>query len=161
MTDAAVTRTVTAVKESINMTITGHGHMSNEDTIRALIESWARAVSAGKRKAILAHHSPDLVMFDFPNEVRGLDAYDKTWDFFFANPRGKIVFEPAQIEVTAGADVAFAACLFHCDGTSAGALDFRLTTGLRRQGDEWVIVHEHHSVRTIEERFTSPATRQE
>jgi ketosteroid isomerase-like protein len=56
--------------------------MSNEHTIRALIESWARAVSAGNRKAILMHHSPDLVMFDFPNEVRGLDAYDKTWDFF-------------------------------------------------------------------------------
>ena len=63
--------------------------MSNEDEIGALIETWARAVSAGNRKAILAHHSPDLVMFDFPN----------------------------------------------------------------------VIVHEHHSVRTIEERFTGPATR--
>ena len=69
-------------------------------------------------------------MLDFPNETRGLEAYDKTWDFFFPNPRG-------------------------------GALDFRLTTGLRRQGDEWVIVHEHHSVRTIEERFTGAATRQE
>jgi ketosteroid isomerase-like protein len=57
-----------------------------------------------------------------------------------------------------GDDVAFAGCLFHCDGTSGGALDFRLTTGLRRQGDEWVIVHEHHSVRTVEERFTDPAT---
>ncbi|MGH6729978.1 MAG: YybH family protein, partial [Sphingomicrobium sp.] len=113
------------------------------------------------RKAILAHHSPDLVMFDFPNEIRGIDAYDKTWDFFFANSRGRIVFEPKQIEITAGDDVAFAVCLFHCDGTSGGALDFRLTTGLRRQGDEWVIVHEHHSVRTIEERFTGPATRQE
>ena len=132
--------------------------MSNENDIRALIQSWARAVSAGDRKGILAHHSPELVMFDFPNEVRGLDAYDKAWDFFFANPRGKVVFEPQQIEVTAGDDVAFAVCLFHCTGTSAGALDFRLTTGLRRQGDEWIIVHEHHSVRTIEERFIGPAS---
>jgi ketosteroid isomerase-like protein len=139
--------------------VTGEQRMSNEDEIRALIETWARAVSAGNRKAILAHHSPDLVMFDFPNEIRGLDAYDKTWDFFFANPRGRIVFEPRQIEITAGDDVAFAVCLFHCDGTSGGELDFRLTTGLRRQGDEWVIVHEHHSVRTVEERFTDPATR--
>jgi ketosteroid isomerase-like protein len=82
--------------------------MSNKDEIRALIETWARAVSAGDRKCILAHHSPDLVMFDFPNEIRGLEAYDKTWNFFFANPRGKIVFAPKQIEVTAGYDVAFA-----------------------------------------------------
>jgi len=33
--------------------------VSNEDEIRALIETWARAASAGNRKAILAHHSPD------------------------------------------------------------------------------------------------------
>ena len=44
--------------------------MSNEESIRSLIETWARAVSTGDRKAILAHHSPDLVMFDFPNEIR-------------------------------------------------------------------------------------------
>ena len=87
-----------------------------------------------------------------------IDAYDKTWEFFFANPRGRIVFEPKEIEITAGDDVALAVCLFHCEGTSGGALDFRLTTGLRRQGDEWVIVHEHHSVRTVEERFTDPTT---
>jgi hypothetical protein len=68
--------------------------MSNKDKFRALIERWAHAVTVGNRKAILAHHSPDIVMFDFPNEIRGRDAYDKTWDFFLANPRGKIVFEP-------------------------------------------------------------------
>lgn len=131
--------------------------MPNEGEIRALIETWARAVSTGDRKGILAHHAADLVMFDFPNEIRGIDAYDKTWDFFFANPRGEIIFEPKGIEITAGEDVGFAVCLFHCDGTSGGALDLRLTTGLRRFGDEWLIVHEHHSVRTIEERFMGPA----
>jgi ketosteroid isomerase-like protein len=47
--------------------VTGERRTSNEDKIRALIETWARAVSAGNRKAILANHSPDLVMFDFPN----------------------------------------------------------------------------------------------
>src|SRR5687768_10764831 len=127
--------------------------VSNHDRVRTLIENWARAVSAGDRKAILAHHSPDVVMFDFPNEIRGLDAYDKTWDFFFANPKGPIVFEPRQIEVTSGEDVAFAVCMFHCDGTSGGSLDFRLTSCLRKEGTEWVIVHEHHSVRTVEQRF--------
>jgi ketosteroid isomerase-like protein len=130
--------------------------MHNENEVRAVIEKWARAVSCGDRAAILANHSADLVMFDFPNEVRGLDEYDRTWDFFFSDPRGPIVFEPTTIEVTAGDDVAFASCLFHCDGTSGGSLDFRLTVGLRKQAGEWVIVHEHHSVRTIEERFIGP-----
>lgn len=130
--------------------------MHNGNEVRAVIEKWARAVSCGDRAAILANHSADLVMFDFPNEVRGLDEYDRTWDFFFSDPRGPIVFEPTTIEVTAGDDVAFASCLFHCDGTSGGSLDFRLTVGLRKQAGEWVIVHEHHSVRTIEERFIGP-----
>jgi ketosteroid isomerase-like protein len=39
------------------------------------IEEWARAVNSGNRAAILANHSADLVMFDFPDEVRGLDEY--------------------------------------------------------------------------------------
>ena len=129
--------------------------MSNRDVaeIRATIENWARAVSKGDRKGILAHHSPDLLMFDFPNSVRGLEAYDQTWDFFFADPRGPITFAPRELEVTAGEDVAFTTCVVHCDGTSAGPLEFRLTTGLRKLNGTWTILHEHHSVPTVEERF--------
>jgi ketosteroid isomerase-like protein len=130
--------------------------MSNESEVRRVIETWARAVSAGDRAAILANHSADLLMFDFPNTVRGLDAYNETWDFFFANPRGPIVFEPREMSIVAGDDVAFASSLFHCDGTSGGALDFRLTTGLRKTAGKWIIVHEHHSVPTIEKRFIGP-----
>lgn len=103
--------------------------MSKDDAIRAVIENWGRAVSAGDRAAILAHHATNLVMFDFPGTVRGLDAYDRTWDFFFKSPRGPISFVPRDVAVTAGEDVAFAS---------------------------WVIVHEHHSVPTKEERFIDP-----
>jgi ketosteroid isomerase-like protein len=127
--------------------------MSSETEVRSLIENWARAVSSGDRAAILANHSNDIRMFDFPAIVEGLEAYDETWNFFFANPRGPITYALSKVEVVAGDDVAFASCLVHCDGTSAGPLDFRLTTGLRRIDDRWVIVHEHHSVPTIEERF--------
>ena len=95
-------------------------------------------------------------MFDFPGTVEGLDAYDRTWDFFFKDPRGPISFVPRDIVVTAGKDVAFVSCLVHCDGTSAGPVDFRLTTGLRKIGGDWVIVHEHHSLPTKEERFIEP-----
>jgi ketosteroid isomerase-like protein len=127
--------------------------MSNEDEVRTIVENWARAVSAGDRKAILAHHADDLLMFDFPDVVRGIENYDRTWDYFYANPRGRIVYAPSQMAVVAGDDVAFATCLVHCDGTSAGPLDFRLTMCLRKMREHWTIVHEHHSVPTIEERF--------
>jgi ketosteroid isomerase-like protein len=126
---------------------------SDEARVKSLIERWAQAISNGDREGILANHSPDLLMFDFPNEVRGIEAYDKTWDFFFANPKGQISFVPHELEVTAGEDVAFASCLVRCDGTSGGHVDLRLTVGLRKIDDEWTITHEHHSVPTIEERF--------
>jgi ketosteroid isomerase-like protein len=129
--------------------------MSNieQQRVEKVISDWARAISNGDRRGILAHHSDDLLMVDFPNTVEGIDEYDKTWDFFFADPKGRIKFEPSDFRTTAGKDVAFVACNVHCEGTSAGPLDFRLTVGLERRNGEWVITHEHHSVPTIEERF--------
>ena len=130
----------------------------DETQVRTIVERWAQAISAGDRPAILAHHSEDILMYDFPATVRGLRDYDSTWDFFFANPRGPITFEPRDIDVTAGADVAFASCMIRCDGTSAGPLELRLTTGLRRVDADWTITHEHHSVPTVEERFLDAGT---
>jgi len=87
--------------------------MPNESEVRCVIESWAKAVSAGDRSAILAHHSRDLLMLDFPDVVRGLGSYNRTWDFFYTNPLGSISFVPRDIAVTAGPEVAFASCLVH------------------------------------------------
>lgn len=128
----------------------------DETRIRELIESWASAISSGNREAILAHHSKEVLMFDFPATVRGIGDYDRTWDFFFKDPKGKIRFIPRELEVTAGDDTAFASCLIHCEGTSAGDVELRLTTGLKKIDGEWVITHEHHSVPTVEERFIGP-----
>jgi ketosteroid isomerase-like protein len=136
-----------------------HQLSSDATRIRTLIEAWARAISSGDRNAILRHHSPSLLMFDFPPHiVRNLDEYNKTWDFFYDSPKGPISFVPSEIQVTAGTDVAFASCLIHCDGTSAGPLDLRLTVGLRKLDGDWVVTHEHHSVPTLEERFLPPGT---
>jgi ketosteroid isomerase-like protein len=130
---------------------------SSRVEVKQIIIDWARAISRGERKAILAHHADDLLMFDFPSKVEGLAAYDETWDFFYDKPNGPITFEPRDIAVTAGDKVAFATCEIHCDGTSAGPLDLRLTVGLEKRNGEWLITHEHHSVPTVEERFIDPA----
>ena len=96
-------------------------------------------------------------MFDLPpGLVRGIDAYDRTWDFFFTAPKGPISFVPNNLEVTAGGDVAFASCLIRCEGTSGGRVDLRLTVGLRKIAGEWTIMHEHHSVPSLEARFSDP-----
>jgi len=128
---------------------------SDEAQVKDLIEQWAKSISAGDRAGILAHHSHDLLMYDFPAVVRGIEAYDETWDFFFENPKGKISFVPHELEVTAGDDVAFASCLVVCEGTSGGHVDLRLTVCLRKIDGEWTVIHEHHSVPTIEKRFLS------
>ena len=131
--------------------------MSAENEVRVIVQNWAKAISEGDRAAILAHHSPDLLMFDFPATVKGLTAYDKTWDFFFTDPIGPISFVPREMVVSASDDIAFVSCMVQCEGTSGGHVDFRLTTGLRKTGGKWLIVHEHQSVPTKEERFISPS----
>lgn len=130
---------------------------SNQAAVKKIIIDWTRAISSGDRQGILSHHAGNLLMFDFPSKVEGIDAYDETWDFFFDKPKGPITFEPRDLDVTAGDKVAFATCEIHCDGTSAGPLDLRLTVGLEKRDGKWLITHEHHSVPTREERFIDPA----
>lgn len=134
---------------------------NDEQAVTNLVRGFLDAVSRGDRQAILAHHAEDLLMFDFPDTVRGLEEYDRTWDFFFDSQRGPITFDPEQLQATVGDRVAFVTCLVHCDGTTGGDFRFRLTVGLVKQGGEWLIKHEHHSIPTKEEAMVMPEKRAE
>ena len=129
-----------------------HGTAADEDAIRELVSTWARAVRAKDLRGILAHHSMNIQMFDVPPpfEVRGIDAYRRTWDLFYSAQPEPIAFDIKRMEVVAGADVAFVVALMQCaeKGTSGERvpLDFRLTIGLHKENDRWVILHEHHSI---------------
>jgi uncharacterized protein (TIGR02246 family) len=119
--------------------------------IRTLIERWARAVQARDLDGVLADHSDDIQMFDVPppNELRGMDAYRKSWPPFFQWLEQGAIFEIVSLDVTAGSDVAFATALLRC-GTEEGLKKdpdtrLRLTIGLRKEGGRWVVAHEHHS----------------
>ena len=95
--------------------------MTDEQQIRDLIEVWATAVHAGDLPTVLANHAPDIVMFDVPppeRGVRGIDAYRDTWPGFFEWQSSGAVFEIESLDVTAGAEVAFAFALLRC-GTPA------------------------------------------
>ena len=122
-----------------------------DSQIRALIERWTAAVQARDLDGVLADHADDVQMFDVPppNEVRGIDAYRETWPPFFEWLSRGAVFELVSLDVTAGADVAFATALLRC-GTEEGLrrdpdTRLRLTVGLRREGGRWLVSHEHHS----------------
>ncbi len=126
--------------------------MTDEQQIRALIEHWTTAVHDGDMDTVLADHASDIVMFDVPppdEGVRGIDAYRKTWPEFVEWQASGAVFELESLDVVAGADVAFAYALLRC-GTPASlasrpAQRLRLTLGLRKADERWIVAHEHHS----------------
>lgn len=127
--------------------------MADDDgtQIRTLIERWAKAVHDGDMDGVLADHTDDIVMFDVPppdDGVRGIDRYRETWPPFFAWQRSAC-FDIVSLDVTAGADVAFAYALLRC-GTPdelerAPGNRLRLTVGLRKESGRWLVEHEHHS----------------
>jgi uncharacterized protein (TIGR02246 family) len=119
--------------------------------IRALIERWAAAVHAGDLDTVLADHASDIVMFDVPppyEGVRGIDAYRETWPPFF-RWQERASFDIEELEVVAGDDVAYAYALLRCGTPDEFAANpaqrLRLTLGLRKDGDRWIVTHEHHS----------------
>jgi len=124
----------------------------NEAAIRELVQSWARAVRAKDLDGILANHSTDILMFDVPPPLqsKGIEAYKKTWELFFSWSNDPVVFDIKDMNIIAGTDVAFVAALMRCAGTEKNGerieLEFRLTIGLRRIGDQWIVLHEHHSI---------------
>lgn len=128
--------------------------MSTEDErrIRTLIENWAGAVHTGDLDTVLADHAGDIVMFDVPppyQGIRGIDDYRAAWPGFFDWQAKGASFDIESLDVTAGADVAYAYALLRC-GTAADLEArpdnrLRLTLGLRKENGRWVVAHEHHS----------------
>lgn len=126
--------------------------MTDEQQIRALIERWADAVRRRDLDAIAAHHAADMVMFDVPGPLRldGLTAYRDSWARFYAWAHEPVVFAIDELQVQVGGHVAFAVATMRCAGGEvagdAALLQFRLTVGLVRDGADWCITHEHHSI---------------
>lgn len=126
--------------------------MDDQQAVEHLIRRWAAAVHGGDLDAVLADHADDIVMFDVPppdQGVRGLDAYRRTWPPFFEWQRAGAIFEIELLSVTAGPEVAFGHALLRCDDADGLAAHpqrrLRLTIGLRKIADRWVVTHEHHS----------------
>ena len=124
----------------------------DEAAIRDVVESWTGAVRRRDFEGILQNHSSDIVMFDVPPpfQSRGIEAYRKTWDLFFSCAMDPIVFDIDTMTITAGTDVAFVVATMRCTEPGPGGvrqgLNFRLTVGLRKIGNQWIVTHEHHSV---------------
>lgn len=116
---------------------------TDETPIRLLVENWAEAVRAQDINGVLAHHVDDIVMFDVPMPPQsiGIEAYERTWELFFANsPGGPGSFDVTELQIAAGDTVAYCHAILRIFDSSA-----RLTIGLRKEGEQWWVAHEHHS----------------
>ena len=123
-----------------------------EAEIRTLVESWAEAVHDGDLDGVLRDHSEDIVMFDVPpphDGVLGIEAYRETWPPFFEWQARGASFEIVTLDVSAGDEVAYAHALLRCGMPEELAerpeTRLRLTLGLRKDGERWLVAHEHHS----------------
>lgn len=116
---------------------------TDETQIRTLVDDWARAVRAKDLDGAVAHHTADVVMFDapLPLQSKGMEEYRKTWELFFANsPGGPGSFDVTELQVFAGETVAYCHAILRIFDSAA-----RLTIGLRKPDQQWLIAHEHHS----------------
>jgi ketosteroid isomerase-like protein len=121
---------------------------SDETEIRALVERWFEAVAAREIDDILADHSANIVMFDVSSPIaRGINAYRDSWLSMFPWLGEHGVFEPTELTITTGQDVAFCFGLLRCQSSASETepLSIRLTIGLRKRGSRWIVEHEHHS----------------
>jgi ketosteroid isomerase-like protein len=122
-----------------------------ETGILELTDRWLKAVQALDIDGIVAHYAADIIAYDAVSQLRfmGVDAYRKHWQACLAMCPGPMIFEIHDLNIVAGDEVAFGYSLIRCGGTSDSGEEkaswMRMTTGYRKIGRKWMIVHEHFS----------------
>jgi ketosteroid isomerase-like protein len=126
---------------------------TDETEIRELIEARAAALKTGDVETIVSYYAPEVVQFSLaPPLQQTTDARNpeqlRAWIATFEAPPTR---EVTRLQVSGGADVAFATSLDCLSATPKGMTDsfslwHRVTLGLRRIDGRWLITHEHQSV---------------
>ncbi|MGP1352569.1 MAG: YybH family protein [Parasphingopyxis sp.] len=119
----------------------------------ARLETLGHAIHNKDAAAAIACHADDFVSFDLapPLARRNAEALEPAeFEEWFATWDGPIETEPHDTEIFVSADMACAHGLLHMTGTKVGGekidLWYRTKTCLRREGEDWLITHNHSSV---------------
>jgi ketosteroid isomerase-like protein len=126
-----------------------------EGEVYERIYTLAEAVRHKNVDHVMAHYAPDVLVFDLkpPLEVRGIAAYRKSFEKWFASMSGRIAYEMSDVHVSADDTHAFSHCLGHVTGARVGGgrSDYwiRVTSAWRKVGGEWLVAHEHISMPTM------------
>lgn len=119
---------------------------TNSKEIQSVVESWVTAIQQKNITGILENHTNDILMFDVPVPLqsRGLREYKETWELFFKYSNGgKDSFQLEEFQIHESATIAFCTALIKLSNSPAPQC--RLTIGLKKISNQWMIVHEHHS----------------
>ena len=130
--------------------ITQASDPKNVADVLHVFDRWIEAIQSRNLDGVVAQHPSDVVMFDvpMPPSIKGIGAYRETWAPFFRWFGERGVFEPSELTITAGDDVAFSHCLVRCEGSQGEGsyLPVRVTLCYHKVDGQWLIAHEHHSV---------------
>jgi ketosteroid isomerase-like protein len=123
--------------------------------VQQRVESLAQAIRNKNLEHVMWHYAPDVIVYDVtaPLDVRGIGAYRKKFERWFAAVAGRIHYDMLDVEVSAGEQQGIVHCLCHITGarTGGGRLDYwvRVTSGWKKIDGQWVITHEHVSMPTL------------
>jgi ketosteroid isomerase-like protein len=122
--------------------------------VRAVLDAWIDLVKKNDLDAVMALYSNDIRSFDavLVQEIKGKEAYLEHWKKCMEMCAGgatEFIMERRDESIEAEGDLAFASYILRCgmrkeDGTEEAGL-MRATFCLKRLGDQWLIVHDHHS----------------
>jgi ketosteroid isomerase-like protein len=124
---------------------------TDEAVIRDLVESWVKGCTKNIN-GILAIDSPEILRFDLLGPIRstGIEKYKRTWEVCFSWSRESGAFNVSEMNIDADSDAPFVAALVRPARTASSEEDpeqrFRLTIGLHKIGDQWIVTHEYHSI---------------
>lgn len=128
--------------------------LTTESAINELYENWLVAVKKAAVDDIMACYTEDILAYDaiWALQFKGKEAYRKHWQAcmdFCPIGQGKTpLFSFRGLTVRSSGDTAYVHALVHCgfqEGDKVEASWMRMSAGLRREGDQWRIAHEHFS----------------
>lgn len=125
---------------------------SDEALLRQLIERQQRSICAGDIDSVMALYKEDAIIFDVkpPYQTSGSGAIRQLWEDCMPGHSSPLKVETRDMTLTTGGKLAFAHWLWRFTGldeTHPAMQTWIRTTGTyRKDGDRWLIVHEHSSV---------------
>jgi ketosteroid isomerase-like protein len=136
----------------LSMSSDGKTSASITVVLRRRIDDIADAIRDKNVERLLAFYTPDVTAFDLrpPLDVRGANAYRKSFERWFASFEGPLDFEMHNLRIVPGEGAAFCHYLALISGERPGGRTsgywIRGTTCFERREGEWLVSHEHISM---------------